>query len=261
MVMIGYQSAAGSRMSVVTLPVVSRPISPWYALATLLVALGAIAGALLATGAAATNWSWLHWICKPLATALILLLAWSVQPVLSTRYRRRIAAGIVCSLFGDVLLMLPQDLFVPGLVAFLCGHLCFLAAFLSDSRFAVRPQWLLASWGYGAVNLWLLWDSIGVSLRLPVIVYVVVLSSMGGQALARAWMFVRRGDAQAGGACRAAVGAVLFMLSDSLLAWNRFHAAIPLSSLWVLSTYYLALWWIARSVQRDDTLVEAGVAQ
>ncbi|WP_139350798.1 lysoplasmalogenase [Rhodanobacter sp. C01] len=224
-------------------------------------AAAAILGALLAGPAAVDGWRMLHWLCKPLATALILLLAWSAQPVLSTRYRRWISAGIVCSLFGDVLLMLPQDLFVPGLVAFLCGHLCFLAAFLGDSRFAVRPLWLLASWGYAAINLWLLWDSIGAALRLPVIVYVVVLSSMGGQALARAGMFARRGDAQAGCARRAAVGAVLFMLSDSLLAWNRFHAAIPLSSLWVLSTYYLAMWWIARSVQRSDMTVEAGAAQ
>ncbi|OOG43735.1 lysoplasmalogenase [Rhodanobacter sp. C05] len=234
---------------------------PRLAAFTMVVAVAAILGALLADPALADGWRMLHWLCKPLTTALILLLAWSARPVVSTRYRHRISAGIVCSLLGDVLLMLPQDLFVPGLVAFLLGHLCFLAAFLSDSRFAVRPPWLLASWGYGAVNLWLLWDSIGVSLRVPVIVYVVVLSSMGGQALARAWMFVRRGDAQAGSARRAAVGAVLFMLSDSLLAWNRFHAAIPLSSLWVLSTYYLALWWIARSVQRDDTLIEAGAAQ
>jgi uncharacterized membrane protein YhhN len=207
------------------------------------------------------GWRMLHWLCKPLATALILWLAWSAQPALSRRYRRWISIGIVCSLLGDVLLMLPQDLFVPGLVAFLFGHLCFLAAFLGDSRFAARPLWLLASWGYAAINLWLLWDSIGAALRLPVIVYVVVLSSMGGQALARAGMFARRGDARAGSARRAAVGAVLFMLSDSLLAWNRFHAAIPLSSLWVLSTYYLALWWIARSVQRSDMTIEAGAAQ
>ena len=234
---------------------------PKLAAFTLVAAVAAILGALLADPALADGWRMLHWLCKPLATTLILLLAWNARPALSTRYRRRISAGIVCSLLGDVLLMLPQDLFVPGLVAFLCGHLCFLAAFLGDSRFAVRPLWLLASWGYGAVNLWLLWDSIGVPLRLPVIVYVVVLSSMGGQALARARMFARDGDTQAGSACRAAIGAVLFMLSDSLLAWNRFHAAIPLSSLWVLSTYYLALWWIARSVRRDDILAEAGATQ
>ena len=228
---------------------------------TLIAAVAAILGALLAGPAPVDRWRVLHWLCKPLATVLILLLAWRAQPALSTRYRRWISAGIACSLLGDVLLMLPQDLFVPGLLAFLFGHLCFLAAFLGDSRFAVRPRWLIAAWGYAAINLCLLWGSIGAALRLPVIVYVVVLSSMGGQALARAGMFARRGDARRGGARRAAIGAVLFMLSDSLLAWNRFHAAIPWSSLWVLSTYYLALWWIARSVQRDDTLVEAGAAQ
>ena len=209
----------------------------------------------------ASPWRWLHWACKPLTTALIFLLAWRAQPELSTQYRRWILVGIACSMLGDVLLMLPQDLFVPALLAFLCGHLCFIAGFLSDSRFGARPWWLLASLAYGAVNLYLLWDSIGAALRVPVIVYVAVLASMGGQALVRARVFALRGDAQCGSARRATVGALLFMLSDTLLAWNRFHAAIPLSSLWVLSTYYLALWWIARSVQRDDTMIEAGTVR
>jgi uncharacterized membrane protein YhhN len=157
--------------------------------------------------------------------------------------------------------MLPGDLFVPGLVAFLCGHLCFIAAFLDDSRFGARPLPLLACLGYGAVNLVLLWDAIGAPLRVPVIVYVLVLASMGGQALVRARLFAQRGDAQVPAARLAAAGALTFMLSDSLLAWNRFHGAIPWSSLWVLSAYYLALWWIARSVQRVGTTIEAGAAQ
>ncbi|GAB2538027.1 lysoplasmalogenase [Rhodanobacter koreensis] len=237
-----------------------------HAVITLVTAIAAIIGALLAAGESGLAWHWLHWICKPLTTALIFTLAWRAQPALSMRYRRWISTGIVCSLLGDVLLMLPQNLFVPGLVAFLCGHLCFLAAFLGDSRFAARPLWLLASLGYGTVNLWLLWNSIEASLRLPVIVYVVVLAGMGGQALVRARVFTQRDDAQAGSARRAAMGATLFMLSDSLLAWNRFHAPIPLSSLWILSTYYLALWWIARSVQRSDftletSMVRTGAAQ
>ncbi len=219
-------------------------------------AAAAILGAILAGPAAADGWRLLHWLCKPLATALIFLLAWQAQPAQSMRYRRRILAGIACSLLGDVLLMLPQDLFVPGLVAFLCGHLCFVAALLDDSRFGARPGWLLAGLAYGAVNLYLLWDSIDAALRVPVIVYVAVLAGMGGQALGRARTLVLHG-----GARRAAIGALLFMLSDTLLAWNRFHAAIPLASLWVLSTYYLALWWIARSVQRDDTGIEAAMTE
>ena len=38
-------------------------------------------------------------------------------------------AALVCSLAGDVLLMLPTDRFVAGLAAFLVGHLCYVAGF------------------------------------------------------------------------------------------------------------------------------------
>ena len=234
---------------------------PYLVMGVTVVAAAAILGAILAGPAGADGWRLLHWLCKPLATALIFLLAGHAQPALSVRYRHWILAGITCSLLGDVLLMLPQDLFVPGLLAFLCGHLCFIAAFTDDCRFGARPWWLFACFAYGAINLYLLWDSIALPLRLPVIVYVAVLASMGGQALGRARTFALRGDAQFASARRAAVGAMLFMLSDSLLAWDRFHAGIPWSSLWVLSTYYLAMWWIARSVQRDHLPIEASAAQ
>jgi uncharacterized membrane protein YhhN len=249
-------------MSAVTLDTARAAYPRLLALATLGAATAAIAGALLAASDPGQGWwRWLHWCGKPLATALIFVLAWRARPAQSPRYRCLILAGIACSLLGDVLLMLPGDLFVPGLVAFLCGHLCFIAAFLGDSRFGARPWLLLASLGYGAVNLYLLWDAIGAPLRVPVIVYVLVLACMGGQALARARLFVQRGDAQAPAARLAAAGALMFLLSDSLLAWNRFHGAIPGSSLWVLSAYYLALWWIARSVQRVGTAIGAGAAQ
>jgi len=248
-------------MSAVTLDAARAAYLRLLALATLGAAIAAIAGALLAAADPGHGWRWLHWSGKPLATALIFVLAWRAQPAQSPRYRRRILAGIACSLLGDVFLMLPGDLFVPGLVAFLCGHLCFIAAFLGDSRFGARPLLLLACLGYGAMNLYLLWDAIGAPLRVPVIVYVLVLACMGGQALVRARLFAQRGDAQAPAARLAAAGALMFLLSDSLLAWNRFHGAIPWSSLWVLSAYYLALWWIARSVQRVGTAIEAGAAQ
>jgi uncharacterized membrane protein YhhN len=79
---------------------------------------------------------------------------------------------------------------------------------------------------------------------VPVLVYVAVLATMGGQAWTRSR--AKRGDAAVRLAAR---GALVFMLSDSVLAWDRFRGPLPLVSLWVLATYYLALWWIARSVQ------------
>ena len=248
-------------MSVAAFETASTPYPRGLALATLGAAIAAIAGALLAAADPGQGWRWLHWCGKPLATALVFALAWRARPAQSPRYRQRILAGIACSLLGDVFLMLPGDLFVPGLVAFLLGHLCFIAAFLDDSRFGVRPLPLLACLGYGALNLVLLWDAIGAPLRVPVIVYVLVLACMGGQALARARLFAQRGDAQAPAARLAALGALTFLLSDSLLAWDRFRGPLPLASLWVLSAYYLALWWIARSVQRVDTAIGAGAAQ
>lgn len=220
----------------------AAPYPRLLAAATLVAAGAAIAGALLAREA--SGWWWLHWVGKPLATVLILALAWRARPAPSPHYRRWILAGIACSLAGDVFLMLPGDLFVPGLLAFLFAHACFIAAFLGDSRFAT-PAWPLAAClAWGAANLALLWNAIDASLRVPVIAYVAVLATMGGQAWARAR--TRRDDVAAGLAAR---GALVFVLSDSVLAWDRFRGPVPLASLWVLAAYYLALWWIARSVQ------------
>ncbi|MDW2980030.1 lysoplasmalogenase [Rhodanobacter sp. KK11] len=229
-------------MSVAAFETAPAPYPRGLALATLVAAVAAIAGALLATGDAGHGWLWLHWCGKPLATALIFVLAWRARPAQSPRYRRWILAGIAGSLAGDVFLMLPGDLFVPGLLAFLLAHGCFIAAFLGDSRFAA-PAWPLAACiAYGVVNLALLWTAIDAPLRVPVIVYVAVLAMMGGQAWARA----QHGDAATRLAAR---GALVFMFSDSVLAWDRFRGPLPLASLWVLAAYYLALWWIARSVQ------------
>jgi uncharacterized membrane protein YhhN len=219
-------------------------------LAIALAAVAAILGS--AVGAAGTGdaWLWLHWFCKPLTTLLILWAAWRADPPISLRYRRWICIGMVFSLAGDIFLMLPVDAFVPGLVAFLFGHACFIRALLDDTRFAARPLALLACLGYGGLNLWALWPSLPPALHVPVMVYVLVLATMGGQASARAWWHAR--DDLAGPARWAAAGALLFLLSDTLLAWNRFRVAIPLSALWILATYYAALWCLARSVQRVE---------
>ena len=47
----------------------------------------------------------------------------------------------------------------------------------------------------------------------------------------------------------AAAGGLFFMARDTLLAFNRFHAPIPLAGFWVLSTYYAAQFLFARSTE------------
>lgn len=235
---------------------VSRLTRSLIAPAIALAAAGAILGGMLARPGTADGWRWLHWACKPMATVLILGVAWRVRLPLSPRYRWRVLAGLAFALLGDVLLMLPGDLFVPGLAAFLLGHLALLAAWLDDSRFAVRPLALLACLLAASVLLWLLWSYVVAPLRAPVMVYALLLATMAGQALGRAWQHAVAGDALARPALRAAFGALLFMASDSLLAWDRFRHALPLSPLWILGTYYPAIALIAWSVRRGPADID-----
>lgn len=179
-------------------------------------------------------------------------MAWCAPWPLSSRYRRRVLLGLAFGLLGDVLLMLPGDFFVPGLAMFLLAHLAFIAAWLDDSRFAVRPLAWIGCLLAAAGLLWMLWPFMPLALRVPVTAYALVLATMAGQALGRAWQHVAANDALATPSRRAALGAALFMVSDSLLAWDRFRHALPLSELWVLGTYYPAIGLIAWSVKGES---------
>ena len=50
------------------------------------------------------------------------------------------------------------------------------------------------------------------------------------------------------GALLAASGAVLFMISDSILAINKFRKSFHSAELIILSSYFSALWFLALSV-------------
>lgn len=205
-----------------------------------LLAIGAMAGAMLGGMGV-----WLHWLCKPAAT--LWLIAWVARmPVADVvpRYRGWVLAGLCLSLLGDVLLMLPQELFVPGLVAFLLAHVCYVIAFAPGSGgWTLLPAMLLMA-VIGGGNLYALWPSLPASMQLPVSAYVLVISMMAVLALSAA--FHKRARV---GAWLAASGALLFVLSDSLLAWNRFAGPLPLSIIGVLATYWAAQYLIAASCQ------------
>lgn len=69
---------------------------------------------------------WHHYLGKPLATTLIFVLAWSRAPDATRSYALAILLGLLCSLAGDIFLMLPGDRFIPGLVSFLLAHLAYI---------------------------------------------------------------------------------------------------------------------------------------
>lgn len=187
----------------------------------------------------------LVFLFKPLTTLLVIAWCWPRGRTVPAM-RRWILVGLVFSLGGDVALMWPQAGFLPGLVSFLIAHLAYIAAFSRPLRFGARP-WVFVLYGVVAVAiLSQLWSDVPGGLRAPVIGYVVCLACMAAQAAA--WWRSAPGSRQA---LFAAVGGALFMVSDSLLAINKFATPLPASALWVLSTYWVAQLCIAASLPAD----------
>ena len=89
-----------------------------------LIFLAFVAAAVVDWIAVAQGRQQLEWIAKPAALALLLLWA-----ALGAAPSWALLAALAFSLLGDVYLMLPANLFVAGLAAFLVGHLAYIDAF------------------------------------------------------------------------------------------------------------------------------------
>lgn len=178
------------------------------------------------------------YLFKPLTTGLILLLALTRSP---GYYQAWICAGIVLSLIGDVFLMLPKDRFTVGLASFLLAHLSYIVAFNERAGRVVTPGLVGVFVVYGILLMALLWPHL-MDKRTPVLIYAIVLSGLGWQA-GEAWHVLRTPATLV-----AFTGVVLFILSDSALAWNRFVRPFGAAQAFILSTYYAAQVLIALSI-------------
>ena len=185
----------------------------------------------------------LFYLAKPLTTLLLTALAWVSLPEGS--YRSWVLAAFIACWVGDVALMFTGTrAFVLGLSSFLIGHLLLITAFLTGlplAPFAVPSgYWLLGLVVLIAVALYTRWllPRTG-KLRLPVLLYLTALITMVLAALLRAGL----SDAPAAGAALA--GALLFALSDAVLAYRKFVTAPWWGQPLTLLTYYSALGLIA----------------
>ncbi len=224
------------------------PDSSNAALRRLLPVVGAGA-ALLAIASApwALDRPWLNVAFKPLATLCVI--AWAALGRSDDGLVKRwIVIGLVCSLAGDVALLWPVQGFLVGLVAFLLAHMAYLVALTRRVKFLASPP-AFGVWAIVAASvLARLWTGVPPELRAPVIVYVCALSGMAAQATS-VWL-ARRSQPDAARWRAVAVGGGLFVLSDAILATDKFVGGIPMPTLSNLSTYWLGQWFIACAAVR-----------
>lgn len=132
------------------------------------------------------------------------------------------------------------------MAAFALAHASYTLAFVKDApalRLSLAIPFLL--WGAGLLAL--LWEGLG-PLALPVVAYATILMAMIWRASAR----VGGGGAPTRSEWAAAGGAILFGLSDSLIALDRFHAPVVAARPAILPLYWLGQWGIAASARSRD---------
>ncbi len=198
--------------------------------------IAALIFAIITIGAKRHENYFLQYVFKPLAMATIILTAILQFDAPPNAFQKWIVAGLILSGIGDVFLINPRR-FVQGLVSFLLAHLCFAAAFFSVLNLPSATFYL----AYVAFFLVVLWKNLG-RLKIPVVVYALALAAMAW--LATSLYFERGGDKNFYAFC----GANLFVVSDSLLAFNKFNRSFSLAQPLILGTYFLAQWLIALSV-------------
>ena len=172
----------------------------------------------------------LEYVCKPATLVALVSAAVLVTPT-DGAVRAWFVAALVLSLAGDVLLMLPKEQFVGGLAAFLVAHGCYIGGFVAGGLRA--PAVGLALVGTAVVVAPVARRVLrGVAahepaLRPPVVAYLVVIGTMLAVAFASGNAF-------------AAVAAVLFVASDSMIAWSRFVSPFRAAPVAIMVTYHLA---------------------
>jgi uncharacterized membrane protein YhhN len=178
---------------------------------------------------------------------LIIIFIMNLKPF-ANRLNILMLAGLLFSWAGDVII---QFSFIPGLVFFLAAHLMYLTAFfltpgrnvIFTSRFYLLIPLLLC----GAGLVYYLYGDLG-DMRLPVIIYAVVIITMLAGAVNRLekvssisyWLVL--------------AGAILFVLSDSAIAVNKFSRDFEYSGIVIMSTYIAAQYLITIGFIRQYSL-------
>lgn len=185
---------------------------------------------------------------KPLLMLLLILFFFLATKGTQNIFRNLVLLALLFSWIGDVVLLFQErnpNFFLGGLVSFLLAQICYTLAFRQISThhsptLLEQKGWMLIPFvAYGIGFFFLIKSGLG-ALRIPVILYELIILLMGITALNRfrrveysSFLFVF-------------AGALCFILSDSLLAVNKFSQPLPLAGFFIMLTYIMAQYLIIR---------------
>ncbi len=184
---------------------------------------------------------WLGYITKPL---LMITLGFFYFQLTRQTFNKRdkiVLLALLFSCLGDTFLMFQKHdhiYFLLGLGSFLLAQVCYVILFQHEGK-SLYFRWLPFI-SYSCLLLFFLLNNIPGDFKIPIIIYSVVITLMGIRASERK---VNDKSYQL-----VLIGAILFILSDSLIALSKFVVNIPLSGFWVMSTYVTAQYLIVQGL-------------
>jgi uncharacterized membrane protein YhhN len=184
----------------------------------------------------------MRFFSKPLILIGLILYFYRIsKPIASTLLTKSILSALIFSWIGDILLMWSH-LFVYGLGSFLMAHVCYIIGFRlaqkSESKihqvdfvrtfFFNLPIYMVA-----AITFYLINPNLG-NMKIPVIAYLIVIVSMVTTARER----FKKCDPSS--FWQVFIGALLFFISDGMIALSKFYKAFPESGVLIMGTYATA---------------------
>lgn len=166
------------------------------------------------------------YLFTPLVTLTVLMTAvFSGSEHTLDLYRILIIGALSLSLVADVLLMIVEtDLMIYGIVFFLLAHIFYFCAFILGYSFQTGHLAIAVSVALSVTGIFLVTGRDAGSLKIPVAVYTLILGGMVFAALTSKQGLV-------------IAGALLFALSDTLIAINAFRRTIPHSTVFTWALY------------------------
>jgi len=171
---------------------------------------------------------------KPILVPVLLL---SFYTSVKNKGNYKIIGALVFSTMGDILLIFEgRPFFILGLLSFLLAHVLFVLIFRSragtiklDFYTVVCSLFILS---YYFFFMKFLWPHLG-AMRIPVLAYAFVISGM-------LWMALQLLRSTSSLRWHIVLGALFFVVSDSLLSIQLFYSSFELAHFYVMLTYLLA---------------------
>ena len=187
------------------------------------------------------------WFMKPVLIPFLMIAVWYAPNFAS---KKILISALLFSWIGDIILLFAdraEIYFIIGLVSFLVSHLVYILLFTKqikrENKKTTAVFWIgiTAIIIYLMMMLFLLIPTLG-NLKIPVFVYALVLSTMLLFAFKGFFLWDKKA------AWSILIGAVIFVASDSILAFDKFYQKLEMSSLLIMTTYLLAQFFIVRGV-------------